>query len=71
MTIPFLRLISSGHCFPPLRAGLTMILYLNRDPVASGPAHDDQGPTIHGNGTTIQITHLIYGLVTFCLDHLI
>jgi hypothetical protein len=39
--------------------------------VASGPAHDDQGPTIHGNGTTIQITHLIYGLVTFCLDHLI
>jgi hypothetical protein len=28
-----------------------MILYLNRDPVASGPAQLDQGPTIHGNGT--------------------
>ena len=58
MKIPFLRLISSGHCFPPLRAGLTMILYLNRDPVASGPAHDDQGPTIQGNGAekTLQVS---------------
>ena len=41
----------SGHSFPPLRAGLTIILYLNREPVASGPAHELHGPTIHGNGT--------------------
>jgi hypothetical protein len=42
--------MSSGHSFPPLSEGLTITLYLNREPVASGPAQLDHGPTIHGSG---------------------
>jgi hypothetical protein len=44
-------LISSGQVFPPLRAGLSITLYLNLDPEASGALHVVHGPTIHGSGT--------------------
>jgi len=46
-------LIRSGQVLPPLRAGLSITLYLNLDPVASGALHDVHGPTIHGSGTVI------------------
>ena len=41
----------SGHSFPPLRAGLNIILYLNLVPVASGALQLVQSETIHGSCT--------------------
>jgi hypothetical protein len=49
MPLPIWR--RSGQVLPPLRAGLSITLYLNLDPVASGALHAVHGPTIHGSGT--------------------
>ena len=44
----------SSHSFPPLRAGLNIILYLNLTPVASGALHVVHSDTIHGSGTVTE-----------------
>ena len=59
LSLPLPSCMSSGHVFPPLSGGLTINLNLNLVPVASGALQLVQSPTIHGNGTEINIQILI------------
>jgi hypothetical protein len=49
--VPFLSWRRSSHALPPLRAGLSTYLYLNKVPEASTELHLVHSLMIHGSGT--------------------